>query len=312
MKLARVALFVVLGLLGCALVACGGRGRRGAAVGGATAFRPATVADRMIALLPAGAQVLVELDFARLRANETVGEVATRALAGLGEDTKLPGLPMDVQGSPLATADVIVMAAYGVGTANAAAVTLLSTTHDVPGGTPLAEGIVALGPPEWVAQLEARAAIAAQGPLAPSIDLMRLREHAMPPKAPGAVLRVTAQLPFDARVALARQTGLATAPAQVSIWGDIVDDLAIIIDTDAADPGEKKAKDAATRLADAMNGLLASLGEDPALRALGLTGALREVRMITERTWVRTIITVGPRQLARAVERARAMLPPAS
>ena len=35
-----------------------------------------------------------------------------------------------------------------------------------------------------------------------------LREHAMPQGATGAVLRVTARLPFDARVALARQTGL--------------------------------------------------------------------------------------------------------
>lgn len=306
MRLAHVALLVL------AVAACGGRGRRGASAGSAATLRPATVADRMIALLPDGVQLLVELDFARLRANETVGEVATKALAQLGEDAKLPGLPMAVQGSPLANADMVVMAAYGVGTPDAATVTLLATKQDIPNATPLAEGIVAIGPPEWVAQLEARAAIAAQGPLAPSLSLMSLRDHAMPAKAPGAVLRVTARLPFDARVALAQQMGLPTAPAQVSVWGDVVDDVAIIIDADAADPGDKKAKDAANRLAQAMNALLASLGDEPAFRALGLTGALRDVRMITERTWVRTIITVGPRQLVRAVERARAMLPPAS
>lgn len=305
MTRALVALLVLI------TVACGGRARQRGVAEPAKTFRPATVADRMIALLPDGAQLLLELDFARLRANETVGEVAALALAELGEDTKLPGLPMAAQGSPLANADMIVMAAYGVGTTNAAAVTLLATKQpDVPNATRLAEDIVALGPPEWIAQLEARAAIAARTPLAPSLSLMKLRDHAMPERAPGAVLRVTAQLPFDARIALARQTGLATAPAQLSIWGDVVDDLAIVVDADAADPGDKKSKDAAERLAQAMSALLASLGDEPALRALGLTGALRDVRMVTKRTWVRTIITVGPRQLARAVERARAMLRP--
>jgi hypothetical protein len=307
MKRLRVAL-PMLAIVLAVLVACGGRGRRGTGAGTATTVRPATVADRMIALLPDGVQVLVELDFARLRANETVGPVATKALAGLGEDAKLPGLPMSVQGSPLANADAIVLAAYGVGTASAATVTLLATRHDVPNATPLADGIVALGPPEWIAQLEARAAIAARSPLAPSLSLMTLRDHAMPAKAPGAVLRVTARLPFDARIALAQQLGLPTAPAQLSVWGDVVDDIAIIVDADAADPGDKKPKDAAQRLATAMNALLASLGDEPAFRALGLTGALRDVRMITERTWVRTIITVGPRQVARAVQRASALL----
>jgi hypothetical protein len=305
MRLRHLALILLV------IAACGGRAGRGGAASTAKVLRPATVADRMIAFLPDGVQLLVELDFARLRANQAVGEVATRALAELGEDARVPGLPMAVQGSPLANADLIVMAAYGVGTSSAATVTLLATKQDVANATRLADGIVALGPPEWVAQLEARAAIAAQTPLMPSAELMTLRDHAMPAKAPGAVLRVTARLPFDARVALARQTGLPTAPAQLSIWGDIVDDLAVIIDADAMDPGDKKAKDAAKRLGQAIDVLLASMGEEPALRALGLTGALRDVRMITERTWVRTIITVGPRQLTRAVERARAMLGPA-
>lgn len=299
---ALVALVVMIA------VACGGgRAEQRGAV--AQTFSPATVTERMIALLPDGVQLLLELDFARLRANETVGEVAAAALASLGEDAKLPGLPMAAQGSPLANADVVVMAAYGVGTANAAAVTLLATKQqDVPNATRLADDIVAIGPPAWIAQLEARAAIAATAPLAPSASLMKLRDQAMPERAPGAVLRVTAELPFDARIALARETGLVTAPARLSIWGDVVDDLAIIIDADAADPGDRTAKGATERLAQAMEALLASLRDEPVLRALGLSGALRDVRMVTKRTWVRTIITVGPRQLARAVERARAML----
>jgi hypothetical protein len=309
-----------------AAVACGGRGPRGP--GGGHAIRsPTTQAERMIALFPEGAQLLLEIDLARLRANPVVGDVVTRGLARLGEDTKLPGLPLDVQGSPLASAEYVVLAAYGVGTANAASITVLATKAEVTGGVRVGDGLVALGPPEWTAQLEARAGIAQHTAIAPSLALMALRDHAMPAKAPGAVFRLTAQLPFDARVALAHQTGLPTAPAQLSIWADVVDDFAIIIDADAVDPGDKRAKDAAARMQSALATLLASAAREPVLSSLGLTSALRDVRTITGRsgpeagasgsmtrgrTWVRMIITVGPRQLQRAAERARAMLGPAS
>jgi hypothetical protein len=292
-------------------IACGGRAHPG---GGApaTPAKPATLAERMIAYLPDGVQLLVEVDLARLRANQVVGDLATRTLGQLGADTKLPGLPITVQGSPLANADLVILAAYGVGTANAAAVTLLATKQDVAGGSRLAPDVVALGPPEWVHQLEARAALAAQSPLVPSLALMPLRDHAMPAPAPGAILRITARLPFDARVALARQLGLETAPAQLSVWGDIVDDMAIMIDADAADPGDQDVKGATDRLARALNRLLAAAANEPAMHALGLTSAIGDARTITQKNWVRVIITVGPRQLGRAAERARAMLGSAS
>jgi hypothetical protein len=291
-------------------VACGPRGGKPGPGGGRAMRAPTTLAERIIALLPDGAQVLVEIDLARLKTNPVVGELTKTWLSQLGEDAKVPGLPIEVQGSPLASADVVVLAAYGVGTAQAASVVVLATKDDISGGVRLAPDLVALGPEEWTAQLASRAAIAEHAPIAPSLSLMPLRDHATPAKAPGAVFRLTAQLPFDARVALARQTGLETAPAQVSIWADVVDDLAIIIDADAADPGEKQAKDAAARLSRALTVVYEAASNEPALRALGLTSALREPRMITERTWVRTIITVGPRQLERAVERARALLAP--
>ena len=293
------------------LAACGGRGRSSSPFG-KPLTAPTTLAERMIAMFPDGAQLLVEIDLARLRANPTVGPVVTQWLGDMAEDQRLPGLPIDVQGSPLAKADLVMLAAYGVGTAQAASVVLLATKAEVTGGVRLADDIVALGPAEWTQQLEARAGIAQHTAIAPSLSLMPLRDHAMPAKAPGAVLRLTAQLPFDARVSLSRQTGLETAPAQISIWADVVDDFAVIVDADAADPGDKKAKESTERLSRSIAVLLQAVGNEPALKALGLTGALRDVRTVIERTWVRTIITVGPRQLQRAVERARAMLGSAS
>jgi hypothetical protein len=301
MKLVAVVLVV-------AAVACGPRGGRRGPGGGRPVRSPTTTAERMIALLPEGAQLLVEIDLARLKANPTVGALATKAFGQLGEDTKLPGLPMSVQGSPLASAEVVVLASYALGTAQAATVVLLGTKEDVTAAIRVAPDIVVLGPEEWTSQIEARAAVAEHAPIASSLSLMPLRDHAMPAKAPGAVFRLTAQLSFDARVALARQIGLETTPAQLSIWADVVDDLAIIIDADATDPGDKKSKDAAARMSRALTEVLALAGNEPALRALGLTSALRDARMITERSWVRAIITVGPRQLERAVQRGNAFL----
>ncbi len=270
--------------------------------------KPSPLADRMVALLPDGAQIVVELDLARLRANAAVGALASSALAHLGADSHVPGLPVSVAGSPLATADEIVLAAYGVGTEQAATVTLLATTSDVPAGTRLSPELVALGPEEWTGQLQARAALAGQ--LTIPDELRQLRNHAQPQGTTGAVLRVTARLSFDARVALARMTGVETAPARISLWADVADDVAVVVDADAVDPGDKAAKDSSKRLAHMIRELLASLEDEPAVRALGVGPSLDGARLVAQGTWVRTIVAVGPRHLARVVERARAMLAP--
>ncbi|NVB79194.1 MAG: hypothetical protein HOV81_12405, partial [Kofleriaceae bacterium] len=207
----------------------------------------------------------------------------------------------------------VVLAAYGVGTDAATTVTVLATKADnITNGVRLDDELVALGPPEWTRQLEARAAIARQTPLVAPRELLLLRDHAMPKQAPGAVLRVTARLPFDARVSLARQTGIELAPAQLSVWADVVDDFALIVDADAADPGDKKNKDAVKRMHASLETLLHGLAAEPVIRALGVPTSLTDARFIEQGTWVRAVVAIGPRHLSRAVERARAMLAPAS
>ena len=292
-------------LAACA-AACGGAARPAPVA----VVAPQTRAERMLAILPDGAQLVIELDLARLRGNAVVGDLATRALARFGAETHLPGLPLAVAGSPLANADVVVLAAYGVGTADAATLTVLATTADVPGGHRIARDLVALGPEAWVGQLETRAAIAGAHPLAVPAEWLALRAHAMPKGATGAVVRVTARLPFDARVALARMTGLDVAPARLSLWADVADDLAVVVDADATDPGDRAGKDAARRLAHAIRLGLAELAGVPEVRALGVTTSLDDARLVAQGTWVRAIVAVGPHHLARVVERARAMLAP--
>jgi hypothetical protein len=289
--------------------ACGHRAKPAAEP---VADKPQTLADRTLALLPDGAQIVIELDLARLRANQVVGEVATKVFADVSIDAKLPGMTAVAAGSPLAHADLLVLASYGVGTQQATTLTLLATKDEVTGATRLSPELVVLGPDEWVRQVEARAGIAAHAPLHASEELLRLRDHAMPAEAPGASLRVTAMLSFDARVAMARQVGIELAPARLSVWADVVDDFAMVIDADAADPGDKTNKSAVQRMRAGISGLLAEAANEPALRMLGVSTALTDARFVEDKTWVRAIVAIGPRHLARIVERAKSLMAPPS
>lgn len=288
-----------------------------AACGGAPAKRapaapvpePKTTADRIVALLPPGAQIIVELDLARLRANPVVGATITKALAAPVD------LPASMPAPPLSLADVVVFASYGVGTSNAATIAVLASATELAEATRIATAppdpaLYVLGPPAWVRQVEARAALALGSPVTAAPELLRLRDRAMPAKAPGASLRVTARLPFDARVALAKDSGLESAPAQLSIWADVVDDFAAVIDADAIDPGERVTKRATARLERLIRTALRSLAEEPKLRALGLSSSISRARLAAGGSWIRTIIAVGPAHLRRVVERANTFLAP--
>jgi hypothetical protein len=261
-----------------------------------------TETEKMVGLLPDGAQIVVELDLARLRANPVVGPVVSRALASIAVSTDVD-LPMQVPSQPLAKTEALVFAAYAVGTDQAGTVTLLATHEDVVGGRHVSDDVVAFGSDSWLALVDARAAIAAKSPLGPSHDMEELRDHAQPQGATGAAVRVTARLSFDARIQLAKQTGVELAPAQVSVWADVADDLALVVDADAGGESQRK-------MGGVVRGLLGELADTPALRALGLPGALDGAVQSRDGTWVRTIVTVGPAHLKRVVARANALLGP--
>ena len=288
-----------------ALVACGGR-RTHSTRATAAAARVPTPQDRLLALLPQGAQVVIEIDLARLRANPVVGALVTRVL-GAGTLPDIAGVPA----APLGSAERIVLASYGVGTAQAATVTLIEAKAEVAGARPITEGVWGLGPPEWIEPIENRAALAAAGvgkQLAPPEDILALRDVAIPKGAPGSSVRVTARLGFDARISLARQTGLDSAPAQLSLWGDVVDDAGIVLEADATDPGDKATKQAVARLEAAVRGALRALAAEPLAKALGLTSTISAARITVHGRWVRCVIAIGPEHLKRVVERANALL----
>lgn len=282
-------------MIAIALASCGGRAKQQPTVTTSAAIpRPSTAGDRMLALLPDGAQLVIEVDLARLRTNPVVGALIAKVLGG----DAFPQL------AGFADADGVVFAAYGLGTAQAATITLFTAKQQLANTTKISGDIYAVGPTDWVAQVEARAAIDTKTAVVVAKDLLELRDRAMPESAPGASIRIAARLSFDARVALARITGIESAPGQLSVWADVVDDLAVIVDADATDPGEKKPANAVKRMSAVLQGALSTLAREPAIVALGLPSSISGAKLATRGTWVRVIMAVGPRHLQRVVERA--------
>jgi hypothetical protein len=294
-------------------LACGGRAHGHDTTTTTDDSRIPDPGDRLVRLLPVGAQIVAEVDLARLRKNPVVGTLVTDALARVAvgnAGSATGGLPgkRALPTSSLGDADEVVLAAYGVGTDQADTVTLLATQKEVPGGQTIAPGVVAIAAPSWLDQLAKRAEIDARTPLAIGAELAKLRDLAMPREAPGASLRVTARLSFDARVALARQTGVSIAPAEVSIWGDVVDDAVIVIDANAVDPGDRAGSNATHKLARVVRAVLGAFAHSELVGALGVPNSLTEAEQKEVGTWVQTTIAIGPKHLARAVERAEALL----
>lgn len=271
--------------------------------GGVSAL-PRTAGDALLAYVPAGADVIVEIDLARLYANPTIGPAATRALAAPGEDVKLPGLIVPRGVSPLAGASIVVMAAYAVGTADATTATIVATKGPVPGGVSIADGVIALAPPPMIARVQDVAAGRAAS-IATDAAFLALRARAMPAGAPGATLRATARLGLDARVALAPVLGPDLAPASVSVWADLADDAALVALLD----GHDAAAGGGSRLLVALERSRVALAGSTTLLQLGLAPTVREATFTRAGDVVRVVATIGPKRL-RAL--AAALYPPGS
>nr|MBA3392240.1 hypothetical protein [Deltaproteobacteria bacterium] len=186
MKLAVAALVVAALAIGCG----GGRGKPPAL--SARIEQPETQAEKLLALLPPNAQLVVEVDLARLRANPVVGALLTKLVTGPRSPASAGSLhlgapldlPADVSGSPLAVAELVILAAYGVGTANAATISLVASKQPIPDATEIGDGLYALGPTDWIGLVEQRRILAlASTPIHAAPELLRLRERAMPERA---------------------------------------------------------------------------------------------------------------------------------
>jgi hypothetical protein len=247
--------------------------------------RRATGGEPILRHAPAGADAVLEVDLARLRKNPTVGPLVTALTAG-GE----------VGGDLVAVAEVMVVASYRIGEADAGQLVFVAGPRatELRGAHRIDDRLVVFGPPALVRQVDAVGAGQAP-PLASDRALLRARALAMPERAAGASLRMAADLPFDARLALARRLEIDVVPEWISVWFDVADDLAgVALLGGGADADPKDLVTAVTRLRDRLAGA-------DSVKRVGLDALVGHVAVEVVGSDARVVMVVGPRRLARLV-----------
>lgn len=299
--------------------------------------RAATAGDELLAMAPAGAGMVLELDVARLRKSAALGQLVSALVtasgprragsdAGSGRDSgkdsdtdsDIPAGnkpdnvidnaagqnsgPRAIAGTGLelgilARADSLLVCAYDLGLPEAAILTLIRAADATELGTPIAPGIAALGPAELVARVHAVRA-GLEPPLAGDRRLMAARTRAMPARADGAWLRMAATLDFEARVSLSGRLELDAVPVAVSIWGDVADDLAVIAELDAEDAVSAQV------LARGLQRWRARLGGLGQLAPYGLGQVVKTIEISHKGVTARAVLLIGPAMLSTMVTRA--------
>lgn len=271
-------------LVACALVGCGPKSKPGPKPV-EVPRRQATAGESIFGHAPAGADAVLEIDLARLRKNPTVGPLVA-ALTAAGE----------VGGDLVAIGDVVVIASYRIGQTDAGQLVFVSGRRvgELRGAHRISDRLVAFGPAALLREVDAVGA--GQGSsLASDRGLLRTRALAMPAGAPGASLRISADLPFDARLALAKRLEIDVVPEWISVWFDVADDLAgvaLLGGGEDADP--KDLVTAVSRLRD-------RLAAAESFRRVGLDALIENVGVTTDGHDARVVLVVGPRRLARLV-----------
>lgn len=275
--------------------------------------RTHTAGDELLAMAPAGADVIVELDLDRLRANEVagplvqrlsghlIGPVAASAVSGTGSDTSSDsGSGSGSSRDWWQATDAVLLCAYRVGEDNAETITLIR--GDAPLGERLDPDISVLGAAELVAKV--RAVRAGDVPsLADDRALMRVRTVAMPARADGGFLRAAGRLSFHARVELASRLELDVVPATLSVWADVADDFALVATLQGTEPDDGE------RLHTGAASALDELAQVPWIRTHNLHFLLRTVDISAHAQAVRMTLIIGPRRLNNLIARVMRSLP---
>lgn len=271
--------------------------------------RTPTPGDELLTLMPAGAAVIVEIDAGRMRRNAAVGPLVTAVNAHVDspDDPELVKLALGI----LRHAESAAIGIYDPGTDKARMLVLLRDLDAarVKTAVRLNDHTHALGPPELTERAREMAGGAPRPSVADDPELMSMRAAPMPEGATGAALRATARLSFDARVQLASRFELDAVPEKLALWGDVADDLAVVVHMAGKTSSE------AQQLAQAVLAVRDRARRQPApVRVL-----LQPVTAGTEAKAIggvaRATLVIGPRQLAWMVERLVVMLggkPPAA
>jgi hypothetical protein len=247
-------------------------------------LRAETAGQALLAAAPTGADLILEVDLDRLRDNPVVGPLLASVAAPESLDT------VDL----LQQAQVALLCVYDIGGVPKQLV-ILQAKGELSGAAALGEGLFAVGDAELLARAEGLQGV--EHSLAADHQLLRLRAEAMPAKAKAATLRIAARLDFDARVAIASQIAISDVPVSVAVWGDVVDDLAVV-----AHLGTDEEADI-PRLERAIAGLQKSLASNAFARYLGLQQPLREARVTRGASSLQVVLLLGPKRLQLVVGR---------
>lgn len=285
------------GLLVIASLAACSRGAGPAQDTAPVPARRATAGDRILAFAPTGAEAVLEIDLARLRRNPAVGPLVRAVTAGQLARPDLIG-----------AADLLVFVSYRIGESDAGQLVFAvgAEVERLPAARVLEPDLVAIGPPALLDRVDLVRAGAAPA-LSTDRALLRVRALAMPERAQGASLRMSARLGFEGRLSLARRLELDAVPAWLSVWADVADDLAAVALLGGEGPGE------ARDLARAVERVRNRLARSGPTRRLGLARTVASTEVKVSGSEVRTVLVVGPQRLERLVGRvlARLTAPPA-
>lgn len=338
---ARLQLYVLI-WLGMAACTGGGQAHGSATLAGAHVLPtlPSAI-DRIIDLVPGQPELVIEIDVARLRATRSVAPLLARlwqAPAGSAVESSAVArfaAPLTPQGAVTASraseiawrdVDALVMCAYALGTPQAQTLFLLAApaTAIAPsvGAVELASGQWAVGPEGVVAQALSEIADPSGAAASP---WRRARHAAWPAGAQAAAVSVHAQLAapawqavwqtlWHASPALASDTGetrepltaVARRPVVASLWFDIEDDAALVLQL-AAPPDDAAA---ASEMGRAVVTLLQRWRNLELVQQLGLISVLRTARVATRGPVARVEMVVPPQLWQRTVARLTRALPP--
>lgn len=280
---------VALALL--CLCACGGSGERQSASPKAVpALRAATPGGALWRVLPAGADLVLEVDLARLRSNPRIGPLLAQIA---------PPEPLQ-ESDLLPRAEVMVVAVYDIGGTPRQLIVLQGPALAEQAMPSLGDDILAVGDPDLVRQAEGLQGAAST--MVEDEELWALRSQPMPEKAGAAALRVVTRLGFDARVALASRLGISDVPISMTLWADVVDDLAVVADLHSEDTA------GAEQLARAMMGLRSRLSGLAFFRYLAISPALQNTQVARSARSVRLVFVLSPRRLRLVLQRLSSQL----
>ncbi|HUH04253.1 MAG TPA: hypothetical protein VML75_19785 [Kofleriaceae bacterium] len=280
-------------VLGCA-AACGGNDPPARVPEPEVPVRAATGAEPLLAVLPAGAALIVELDLARVRANPTAAPMV-HALGAAPVMVREEDAMLALGQVLLQRADAVVLASYRVGGDDAATLIAVRPANALEGTTVIG-GVGLLGPKAWIERARAASGDSA-ATVAGDTRLLAVRASAMPAEASGAALRISGVLDFEARVAMASRFELDVVPASISVWGDLADDLAVV----ALLGGDKLGEGAS--YARAVKRVLDRMADEPALVWLGLGGVVGGATIESSERIARVVLLMSPKRFTLTSKR---------